>query len=209
MAGLTWLKAGLSAGILLSVAVQAEPLMDKLQALTALRADFTQTVLNADGKEVASAAGHLALQRPQSFMLHTTAPDELYLYTRPDGVYYYDAFINQLTIMPLDTLQRSPFALLLQDKSGTAWQDWSVKEVSAGSCYELRPQPGSAAAASGGAAAVSSLQLQFAGAYLSAVTVYFADGNCNRYTLSAQELRAEAEDFACTIPADAEVSDER
>lgn len=200
-------------GLALSAGVaQAEPLAQKLQSFEALQASFTQTVTDPQGQEIASSEGTIALKRPQSFMLHTQIPDESYLYTRDDGVYYFDAFINQLTIMPLSSLQNSPFALLLEKSNGndsSAWQDWEVQELIKSSVYELKPKTGTAAAQMGGASAVRTLKLTFTGRYLNSVEVSFADGNSNHYALSGQKFTVSESDFACTIPSDAEVADER
>ena len=191
----------------LTQSVSAQPLSHKLESFKAFSATFRQSVSAADGREIASSEGTLALRRPQDFMLHTTSPDELYLYTRADGVYYYDAFINQLTVLPLSSLADSPFALLL-GKEQRAWQDYDIKEERQDEHYVLTPRLG-VQVSGGGVGTLTRLELFFAGKHLERVEVFFADGNVNSYTFSAQRFEVNDADFACEVPTDAEVSDER
>lgn len=186
--------------------VKAEPLAQKLNAYQAFAADFSQSVTDRNGVELSSSTGRLALRRPQQLMLHTITPDEIYLYTLGDGVYYFDAFVNQLSILPLSALTSSPFALLLGENN-PAWQDYEITEFKEGRSYRLVPRQGTAAAS--GPSALVRAVLFFDGKMLTRADVYFADGNCSRYELQDAAFEAADADFVCTVPPDAEIVDER
>lgn len=199
----TWFKtAAAAAGLFCSTLLSAEPLQQKISGIEEFKANFVQQIQAPDGVLLTEAEGFLALRRPEAFMLHTTGADELYLYSRDDGVYYYDPFVNQLTIMPLSALWRTPFALLLSDDPDV-WQRYKVSELKTGAVYVIEP-----AAAAGGSDFVK-IELNFAGQFLSSLKVWFQDGNCNIYDFRAQRLQTAVEDFALELPPDVETADER
>ena len=88
---------------LVSVSFQAsadtkEELQSKLSTLNALSSTFSQTVTRKDGSLVSKSSGRLSLKKPDKFMLHTTSPDEQVLFTKGSSVYFYDPFVNQVSI---------------------------------------------------------------------------------------------------------------
>lgn len=193
--------AAAAAGLLFSLTLSAEPLQQKISGIDEFKAEFVQQVQGPDGALLSEADGTLALRRPETFMLHTAGDDELYLYSRADGVYYYDPFVNQLTIMPLSTLWRTPFALLITDDQAV-WQRYRVTEQKSGAVYVIEP------AASAGSDFVK-IELNFAGQFLSSLKVWFQDGNVNVYDFRAQRLQTADRDFALELPPDTEIADER
>lgn len=188
---------------LLPLCAAAQPLEEKIASIEAFSAEFTQVVKDSEGKTVSESAGTLALKKPQSFMLHTEGMDELYLYTRADGVYYFDPFVNQLTILPLSALERTPFALLVT-KDPKVWQNYEITEVSEGKLYQIRPVESLAASAD-----FVKLELTFSGNYLSSLAIYFKDGSCSTYELKAQRFETAADAFDFQLPPDVETADER
>lgn len=167
-----------------------------LRGTSALEASFEQVVQRHNGT-VQRSTGVVALQRPQRFMLHTAEPDELVLFTREDGVYYYDPFVNQLSIYPLTRLDSSPFALLTGD-SETVWARYEVKKQ--GSSYVLTPTERSE---------IKSLKLEFKNNKISSIVINLPDGSTNTYTLHSPRDTLTAGIFDYHIPKDAEVDDER
>ena len=187
---------------LVSVSFQAsadtkEELQSKLSTLNALSSTFSQTVTRKDGYLVSKSSGRLSLKKPDKFMLHTTSPDEQVLFTKGSSVYFYDPFVNQVSIFDKQELYSSPF-MLLTTKSESVWGQYEVAK--GGNSYVLKAKnPGQ----------VVSIKLEFQGDLVSDLYVQLKDGNTNRYTLSQVKTQASDSSFEYKIPEDAQIDDER
>lgn len=187
---------------LVSVSFQAsadtkEELQSKLSTLNALSSTFSQTVTRKDGYLVSKSSGRLSLKKPDKFMLHTTSPDEQVLFTKGSSVYFYDPFVNQVSIFDKRELYSSPF-MLLTTKSESVWGQYEVAKV--GNSYVLKAKnPGQ----------VVSIKLEFQGDLVSDLYVQLKDGNTNRYTLSQVKTQVSDSSFEYKIPEDAQIDDER
>lgn len=187
---------------LVSVSFQAsadtkEELQSKLSTLNALSSTFSQTVTRKDGSLVSKSSGRLSLKKPDKFMLHTTSPDEQVLFTKGSSVYFYDPFVNQVSIFDKQELYSSPF-MLLTTKSESVWGLYEVAKV--GNSYVLKAKnPGQ----------VVSIKLEFQGDLVSDLYVQLKDGNTNRYTLSQVKTQVSDSSFEYKIPEDAQIDDER
>lgn len=187
---------------LVSVSFQAsadtkEELQSKLSTLNALSSTFSQTVTRKDGYLVSKSSGRLSLKKPDKFMLHTTSPDEQVLFTKGSSVYFYDPFVNQVSIFDKQELYSSPF-MLLTTKSESVWGQYEVAKV--GNSYVLKAKnPGQ----------VVSIKLEFQGDLVSDLYVQLKDGNTNRYTLSQVKTQVSDSSFEYKIPEDAQIDDER
>ena len=184
---------------LVSVSFQAsadtkEELQSKLSTLNALS---SQTVTRKDGSLVSKSSGRLSLKKPDKFMLHTTSPDEQVLFTKGNTVYFYDPFVNQVSIFDKQELYSSPF-MLLTTKSESVWGQYEVAK--GGNSYVLKAKnPGQ----------VVSIKLEFQGDLVSDLYVQLKDGNTNRYTLSQVKTQVSDSSFEYKIPEDAQIDDER
>ena len=81
-------------------------------ALTSLRADFRQTVTDANGKLIESAEGSMSLARPGRFRWDYRVPEQLIV---SDGttVWFHDTELEQVTIRKAaDTIEGTPAMLL-------------------------------------------------------------------------------------------------
>lgn len=187
---------------LVSVSFQAsadtkEELQSKLSTLNALSSTFLQTVTIKDGSLVSKSSGRLSLKKPDKFMLHTTSPDEQVLFTKGNTVYFYDPFVNQVSIFDKQELYSSPF-MLLTTKSESVWGQYEVAKVD--NSYVLKAKnPGQ----------VVSIKLEFQGDLVSDLYVQLKDGNTNHYTLSQVKTQVSDSSFEYKIPEDAQIDDER
>lgn len=187
---------------LVSVSFQAsadtkEELQSKLSTLNALSSTFSQTVTRKDGSLVSKSSGRLSLKKPDKFILHTTSPDEQVLFTKGSTVYFYDPFVNQVSIFDKQELYSSPF-MLLTTKSESVWGQYEVAKV--GNSYVLKAKnPGQ----------VVSIKLEFQSDLVSDLYVQLKDGNTNRYTLSQVKTQVSDSSFEYKIPEDAQIDDER
>lgn len=187
---------------LVSVSFQAsadtkEELQSKLSTLNAFSSTFSQTVTRKDGSLVSQSSGRLALKKPDKFMLHTTSPDEQVLFTKGNTVYFYDPFVNQVSIFDKQELYSSPF-MLLTSKSESVWGQYEVAKD--GNSYVLKAKnPGQ----------VVSIKLELQGDLVSDLYVQLKDGNTNHYTLSQAKSQVSDSSFEYKIPEDAQIDDER
>lgn len=186
---------------------QAQELRSRLESITSFSANFYQDVSDPDGKQVNESKGTIALKRPSSFMMHTTEPDELALYTRKDGIYYYDAGLNQLSIFDLSNLTAGPFVLLLKSDAETFSKYQISQDGDRFTLIPLKPQE------------VQSITISFdpkkvkingKDAYsLDSITIRMDDGNNNFYRFSNQQTSVSRNAFDYNVPKDAEIDDER
>ena len=168
-----------------------------LDSFNAFSASFTQNVIKKDRTELASSKGTISLKKPDLLMMYTSEPDEQVLFTRDNKVYFYDPFINQVSIFNKSQMSNSPF-ILLTSNDALQWQNYEVNKQ--GDSYVLTPNI---------KGEIKSLSLDFAGDVLSKISIDMSDGNTNTYILSDQKKSADDAVFDYNIPSDAEVDDER
>lgn len=200
MSKLTKLAAAVSVFCILNTCAFADDKADlkaKLSSFEAFSAKFSQEVTDSRGKEVMSSRGSMALQKPAKFMLHTQEPDEQVLFCKGDDIYFYDPFVNQVSIFSRDELGASPF-ILLSDMSDKVWERYSVAFENG--IYVVTPQQ---------QGDIVNLQLGFKGDEIAEISLLMKDGNLNTYKLNDCSLTADPQVFEYQIPADAEVDDER
>lgn len=107
-----------------------------LQDVKTLKADFQQTVLDSNGKQVKQSTGTLVIKRPNRFRWDYAKPNEEVIVADGKRLWLYDVQLSQVTVKPLnDTLAASPAVLLsgsndveksftvadLGEKDGLAW----------------------------------------------------------------------------------------
>ncbi len=107
-----------------------------LQDVKTLKADFQQTVLDSNGKQVKQSTGTLSIKRPNRFRWDYAKPNEEVIVADGKRLWLYDVQLSQVTVKPLnDTLAASPAVLLsgsndveksftvadLGEKDGLAW----------------------------------------------------------------------------------------
>jgi len=91
--------------------------LDKLKEFVAAthsaQADFTQVVLDQNGKRIQSASGIMQFQRPGKFRWTYQKPYEQIIVGDGEKFWLYDVDLNQVTVKKLDAaLGSSPAALL-------------------------------------------------------------------------------------------------
>ncbi len=191
------LICGLLAGLTAAYAAPQDDLRQELSALNSYSAEFAQVVVNREGREVLSAAGTLALSRPDNFMMHTLHPDETVLYTKDGDIYYYDPFVNQVSIFAKSQLESSPF-VLLTSADAKVWERYEVSRE--GDSYALRPKT---------AQDILKIGLTFRSGLLSRLVLEMKDGSTNTYRFGNVQNRVGANAFRYQLPSDVQVDDER
>ncbi|MGM0562881.1 MAG: outer membrane lipoprotein chaperone LolA [Pseudomonadota bacterium] len=87
-----------------------------LEETRTLSADFTQTLEDADGKQLEKQSGTVMLERPGHFVWHYKQPYEQVLVGDGDNLWHYDVDLEQVSVRPLDeALGTAPIALLTSE----------------------------------------------------------------------------------------------
>jgi len=90
-----------------------DKLKEFIAATQSAQADFTQVVLDQNGKRIQSASGIMQFQRPGKFRWTYRKPYEQVIVGDGEKFWLYDADLNQVTVRKLDAaLGSSPAALL-------------------------------------------------------------------------------------------------
>ncbi len=178
-----------------------QDLQDRLAPISTLQADFVQQVIDPQGELVQELQGELALARPNKFFWQSDAPDELVLIADGTSLYYYDPFVEQVTINDQQASSaQSPFLLLL-DGEANAWADYQVSAEA--NSYQLSPVAG--------AASQQRLQISFADDQLNALVLDDGQGQLTRIELSNVVINTAlpASTFKFEVPAGSAVDDQR
>jgi len=102
-------------------------LKEFVAATHSAQADFTQVVLDQDGKRIQSASGIMQFQRPGKFRWTYQKPYEQVIVGDGEKFWLYDVDLNQVTVKKLDAaLGSSPAALL--SGSNEIERDFTLKE---------------------------------------------------------------------------------
>jgi len=90
-----------------------DKLKEFIAATRSAQADFTQVVLDQNGKRIQSASGVMQFQRPGKFRWTYQKPYEQIIVGDGEKFWLYDVDLNQVTVKKLDAaLGSSPAALL-------------------------------------------------------------------------------------------------
>jgi outer membrane lipoprotein carrier protein len=179
-------------------------LIERLQNMQSLQADFAQTVTDQQGELVQQLHGRFALARPNLLYWQTDAPDETVMIADGSALWYYNPFVEQVSVYDQsDSMAQSPL-LLLVDTDSTAWADYQVSYEN--NSYALQPLPNSEAR--------QSLQLIFSDADQSQLQRIILDdgqGQLSTIDLDDVQLNADvpADLFRFELPAGVELDDQR
>ena len=103
-------------------------LMNKLSTLEFFSADFTQQVVSESGEFIEESTGKLAISKPNLANWQVITPDELSIVSDGENVWFYNPWIEQVSIYSLSAaIARTPI-LLLTSKDETLWQQYSVAQ---------------------------------------------------------------------------------
>ncbi|MBL4742519.1 MAG: outer membrane lipoprotein carrier protein LolA [Idiomarina sp.] len=105
-----------------------QELQQKLESMQSLQANFSQQVSADNGDVLQQLTGELTIQRPNKMRWKTNPPDDTLMIASGDTVWYYNPFVEQVTIyQQQDATANSPMLLLLTG-SDEQWQGYQVTE---------------------------------------------------------------------------------
>lgn len=179
-------------------------LLARLANMQSLQADFAQTVTDQNGELVQQLHGRFALARPNLLYWQTDAPDETVMIADGSALWYYNPFVEQVSVYDqTDSMAQSPL-LLLVDAESPAWADYQVSYEA--NSYALQPLPNSDAR--------QSLQLLFADTTSSQLQrIILDDGQGQLSTIELDDVQLNgtiaADLFRFELPAGVELDDQR
>lgn len=184
---------------------EPQALLARLNHLTTLEADFAQQVTDAQGELVQQLHGHLALARPNLLYWQSDAPDEMVMVADGQNLWYYNPFVEQVTIyQQQNAIAQSPLLLLL-DGTSDAWEHYEIKVE--GASFALQPLPSASSA--------QSLQLVFAehGSPAQLTRIILDDGQGQISTIELENVTlnqpVDKQLFTFKVPAGVDVDDQR
>jgi len=101
-------------------------LIKKLETLTFFSANFEQNIIDATGEVLQQSFGKLSISKPNSLYWETFEPDELYIIADGTSVWFYNPWIDQVSIYPVSTAIAKTPLLLLTSKDMFLWQQYNV-----------------------------------------------------------------------------------
>ena len=104
-------------------------LREKLAHLNVFTADFTQDVVSESGESLEQSAGNLAISKPNLAHWHTKEPDELTIVSDGNDVWFYNPWIEQVSVYSLSSAIAKTPILLLTSKDELLWQQYDVTKV--------------------------------------------------------------------------------
>jgi len=103
-----------------------EILMVRLANLNFFSANFTQEVVSETGDLLEQSSGKLAISKPNLANWHTQEPDELAIVSDGRDVWFYNPWIEQVSVYSLSAaIARTPI-LLLTSRDESLWQQYTV-----------------------------------------------------------------------------------
>lgn len=104
-------------------------LMAKLANLNYFSANFSQEVLSDKGEMLEQSSGELAISKPNLANWHTLEPDELAIVSDGQDVWFYNPWIEQVSVYALSAAIAKTPILLLTSKDELLWQEYNVTKL--------------------------------------------------------------------------------
>jgi outer membrane lipoprotein carrier protein len=183
-----------------SLAVK-QKLRKKLDNVANFSSEFTQQVIDANGNTIQQSSGTLSLAKPNKINWHTIEPDESLIISDGKALWFFDPFIEQVTIYKLTSALANTPILLLTDNTDDSWQKYYVTQSNESSyvihALDIDSQ-------------VKSLTLNFADNIISQVIIVDATGQTSTINLSNQNFALNSSHlFNFTVPEGVTVDDQR
>ncbi|WP_070963642.1 outer membrane lipoprotein chaperone LolA [Vibrio sonorensis] len=105
-----------------------EVLNERLQLTEGFSAEFTQKVISPEGELVMEGEGTVEIARPSLFRWTTTFPDENVLVSDGETLWFYNPFIEQVSIYWQEqATEQTPFVLLTRNRASD-WDNYHVTQ---------------------------------------------------------------------------------
>ena len=176
-------------------------LQNKLNVFDGYQANFKQVVTDIEANIIHQADGKLVFKQPGKFIWEVTAPEEELLISNGRYVWWYNPFVEQVSIFDVQqAVTQTPFALLVS-KDPSIWKQFSISKEN--NIYVITPVDLSQAQ-------VIKLTLTIIDNDLEKIVITSRSQQVSEYTLSDQSKFKPQEDmFEFEMPAGIDVDDQR
>ncbi|HEC8328927.1 TPA: outer membrane lipoprotein chaperone LolA [Providencia rettgeri] len=179
----------------------SQDLQARLNKVNSFQASFSQKVTSAEGDLVQEGVGDLWLERPNLFNWNMTSPDESVLVSDGKNLWFYNPFVEQVTVTNLaDATQDTPF-LLITRNDPKDWKQYSI--IQQGNTFDLKPKQ------TNGTLKKFSITVSPEGT-IEKFSAIEQDGQTSAYQLKQQKNgRVDASKFKFTVPKGVTLDDQR
>lgn len=176
-------------------------LQSRLGKINSFSASFEQTVTGPSGAAIQQGEGKLAVTRPNLFRWEAKTPDESLLVTDGKTLWFFNPFVEQVTISNLkDATSNTPFVLLTRNNPSD-WAKYNITQK--GDQFTLKPIK------SDGNMKQFDLTVTPAGV-IKGFSVVEMDGQKSQTVLSRFSTSAVSKSqFSFTVPKGVEIDDQR
>lgn len=179
-------------------------LMTKLAKIEFFSADFHQKIFDEAGNELQQGSGLLSVSKPNLVNWQTTLPDESLIVSDGENLWFYDPFVEQVSVYTLESAIANTPILLITSNDEKLWQDYRVTQLTEHRYLITANNENSR---------VKSLELTFSEdvnkVELSAFNILDATGQLSVITLTHQHKRPNASLFTFAVPEGVYLDDQR
>jgi outer membrane lipoprotein carrier protein len=179
-------------------------LMAKLAKIEFFSAEFSQKIFDEAGYELQQGSGLLAVSKPNLVNWQTIMPDESLIVSDGKNLWFYDPFVEQVSVYTLESAIANTPILLITSNDEQLWQDYSVNQLT-DNRYLI--------SANNENARVKSLELSFVEKLnhleLAAFNILDATGQLSVITLTHQDKAPKANLFTFSVPEGVYLDDQR
>lgn len=113
-------------------------LQQRLGKVKYFQADFTQSVVTAEGVKAQESRGQLWIQRPNLFRWETRSPDESVLISDGTTLWFYNPLVEQATANWLNSATNNTPFILITRNNRSDWDQYQIKQN--GDDFQLSPK---------------------------------------------------------------------
>ncbi|MBA6225250.1 outer membrane lipoprotein chaperone LolA [Colwellia sp. MB02u-18] len=179
-------------------------LMAILAKIEFFSAEFNQQIFDEAGNKLQQGSGLLAVSKPNLVNWQTIMPDESLIVSDGKNLWFYDPFVEQVSVYTLESAIANTPILLITSNDEQLWQDYSVKQLT-DNRYLI--------SANNENARVKSLELSFVQKLnhleLAAFNILDATGQLSVITLTHQDKAPKANLFTFSVPEGVYLDDQR
>lgn len=196
-------------------------LRTKLADLNFFSANFTQDVVSEAGELLEQSSGKLAISKPNLANWHTIEPNELAIVSDGTDVWFYDPWIDQVSVYALSAAIAKTPILLLTSKDESLWQQYNVTQEAINESKGAQQEERFVISAKDANSQIKNLTLVFSAknqlgskaqiTELSQFSFLDATGQISHIKLSSFDAQTKPDEslFRFTLPADVQVDDQR
>ncbi len=104
-------------------------LMEKLATIDFFSAKFKQKIFDQAGNELQQGSGLLSVSKPNLVNWQTLTPDESLIVSDGSNLWFYDPFVEQVSVYRLESAIANTPILLITSNDEKLWQDYNVSQL--------------------------------------------------------------------------------